>query len=164
MALKYLTIFTKFFFVLYLCVGFAHAQPSALFTEGGLGNSSASYTKSASSQSFLDLGIQSITLSQSGSGRYFQLQGNDLPVVITLTPVTGSAITFNGIVSWRATTGSTVEALGVLPDPGTSTSFLSSITSPSSNYQILNDGANSGSDETQIFLEINTRLHTSIFQ
>jgi hypothetical protein len=63
-----------------------------------------------------DLNIQSVTITQNSSSNLFELQGNDIPVNITVTFVNGSTQTVTGGVNWRVTTGSTIEAVGLRVD------------------------------------------------
>lgn len=97
--------------------------PTLTFTGGWVGEYSSAINQPVSMYAFdngtPDLNIKSITISQNSSTNQFELQGNDIPVTITINFVDGTRQTVQGAVNWRETaSGGVLRGIGLRIDQG----------------------------------------------
>ncbi|MCZ8369963.1 MAG: Ig-like domain-containing protein [Porphyrobacter sp.] len=130
--------------------------PTLTFDGGWVGEYSSAINNPANMFAFdggtPDLNIASVTITQNSSSNSFELQGNDIPVTITVNFVGGSTQTVTGGVNWRVIDGQTIEAIGLRVDqgitdgyplsPGSQKTYL--LRAPSSSLTIANGGSING--------------------
>ncbi|MFM5967828.1 MAG: Calx-beta domain-containing protein, partial [Micrococcales bacterium] len=114
--------------------------------------------------------IRSVTITQNSSTNQFELQGNDIPVTITVNFVDGSRISVAGAVNWRETaSGGVLRGIGLRLDQaiadgypltaGKSKTYLLKI--PNSTLTIANGGSASGNAAlSNVLSSLNAQLAT----
>lgn len=131
--------------------------PTLTFTGGWVGEYSSAINQPVNMYAFdngtPDLNIKSITISQNSSTNQFELQGNDIPVTITINFVDGTRQTVQGAVNWRETaSGGVLRGIGLRIDQGVADGYpLTSgrqktylLKVPNSTLTIANGGSVSG--------------------
>lgn len=148
--------------------------PNLTFTEGWIGEYSSSINGPDRMFAFdngtPDLNIRSVTITQNSSTNQFELQGNDIPVTITVNFVDGSRISVAGAVNWRETaSGGVLRGIGLRLDQaiadgypltaGKSKTYLLKI--PNSTLTIANGGSASGNAAlSNVLSSLNAQLAT----
>lgn len=95
--------------------------PTLTFANGWVGEYSSAINQPVNIYAFdngtPDLNIKSVTISQNSSTNLFELQGNDIPVTITVNFVNGTRQTVQGAVNWRETaSGGVLRGIGLRID------------------------------------------------
>lgn len=114
--------------------------PTLTFTSGWVGEYTSAINQPINIYAFdngtPDLNIKSVTISQNSSSNQFELQGNDIPVTITVNFVNGTRQTVGGAVNWRETaSGGVLRAIGLRIDQGITDGYP--LTSPRKKTYIL---------------------------
>ena len=153
--------------------GAAYAgTPTLTFTEGWVGEYSSSINGPNNMYAFdggtPDLNIKSVTIAQTSSTNQFELQGNDIPVTITVNFVNGTRVSAGGAVNWRETaSGGVLRGIGLRIDQtlndgypltsGKSKTYLLKI--PNSTLVIANGGSASGNAAlSSVLTSLNAQL------
>lgn len=157
-SLKVLTRVIGMLVVLLLTPVAAHAGvPTLTFTNGWVGEYSSAINQPVNMYAFdngtPDLNIKAVTISQNSSTNQFELQGNDIPVTVTVDFINGSRQTVQGAVNWRETaSGGTLRGIGLRIDQNISDGYTLTATRqktyllkvPGSTLAIANGGSVSG--------------------
>ncbi len=103
-------------------VAAAQNSVSVPFTNGFIGNRSASAGTSNNVLTFSTLGIARIFFIQNSSTNAFEIQGNDIPGIMRIVRSNGTTLDLPASVNWRNSGGSTY-LIGILPRPASPYTF-----------------------------------------
>jgi len=94
----------------------AFASPALTFTDGWIGQTSNNnnINNALGFSSASPRTISSVTVSQELGSSSFQIQGNDIPVTVTVQFSDGTRQSADGAIVWRETTGSTLRGMGLI--------------------------------------------------
>lgn len=122
----------------------AHAGPTLTFTEGWVGQTgnSNSIANALAFSSTSPNTISSVTVSQELGSNSFQIQGNDIPVTVTVLFSDGSRQSADGAIVWRETSGSTLRGIGIIFRNVNNISDGYSVTSGQKTYLLKVAGSN----------------------
>ena len=89
------------------------------------------------------MGIRRIFLTQTSTSGQFEIQGNDVTIVLKIELLDGTVLNLPGTLTWRVTSGSNILAFGIIPAAGSLVSYTYGV----SNYSIYGkSGTDNGSN------------------
>ena len=110
-----------------LVLGSAAAKAETLsipVSRGFIGTVGSSTGKANSIMTFSTLGVtRAYFIQESDNNQFGGTQGNDYSGTVRLVLNSGEIVDIAGAVNWRDTAGSTLNAIGFIPAPGTSASI-----------------------------------------
>lgn len=121
----------------------AQTEISVPFPEGWIGNVGANTQQANVVKSFATMGIKRIFLTQLSTSGHYEIQGNDVSIILKIELLSGSVLQIPGSLTWRVASGNNILAFGIIPAAGSSVTYSYN----SVNYSIYGSvGADKGSN------------------
>jgi len=110
----------------------AQTEISVPFPEGWIGAVGANTQQATAVKSFATMGIKRVFLTQLSNSGQFEIQGNDVSIILKVELLSGSVLQIPGSLTWRVASGNNILAFGIIPAAGSSVSYSYN----STNYSI----------------------------
>lgn len=101
----------------------AQTEISVPLPEGWIGAVGANTQQANAVKSFATMGIKRVFLTQMSNSGQFEIQGNDVSVILKIELLDGTVLQIPGSLTWRVASGNNILAFGIIPAAGSSVTY-----------------------------------------
>ena len=121
-------IFVALMFMIFINI-WGHSQVSAQteisvpIPEGWIGAIGSNTQQAVGVKSFATMGIRRVFITQVSTSGAFEVQGNDVSIILKIELMDGNVLDLPGTLTWRVASGNSILAFGIIPAAGSSVSY-----------------------------------------